>query len=185
MKTIWNDNHISLSSKIRLMRSLVISVLLYACEIWTSTADILKKFLSEMRCFRKLLGISYRDHITKDAVRNGIRQAVGPYDNMLTTVKKHKLKWFGHVSRSAGLAKTILQGTVHGGRRRGRKKVRADASLSLPGKPESILVEEGRLRTGVAIVLEKTSLLASGLENLKKDREIERTDIWAGTAGTS
>ena len=43
MKTIWNDNHISLSSKIRLMRSLVISVLLYACEIWTSTADILKK----------------------------------------------------------------------------------------------------------------------------------------------
>ena len=32
LKTIWNDKHISLSSKIRLMLSLVISALLYACE---------------------------------------------------------------------------------------------------------------------------------------------------------
>ena len=39
LKTFWNDKRISLSSKIRLMRSLVISVLLYACETWTLTAD--------------------------------------------------------------------------------------------------------------------------------------------------
>ena len=31
-------------------------------------------------------------------------------------------EWFGHVSRSAGLAKTILQRTVQGGRRRGWQK---------------------------------------------------------------
>ena len=43
LKSIWSDKQISLSSKIRLMRSLVISVLLYACETWTLTADILKK----------------------------------------------------------------------------------------------------------------------------------------------
>ena len=123
LKTIWSDKHISLSSKIRLMRSLVISVLLYACETWTLTADILKKLqATEMRCFRKLLGISYRDHITNDAIRDRIRQAIKPYDDILTTVKKRKLKWFGHVSRSSGLAKTILQGTVQGGRRRGRQK---------------------------------------------------------------
>ena len=65
-----------------------------------------------MRCFRNLLGSSYRDHITNDAVRDRIRQPIGPYDDILTTVKKRKLKWFGHVSRSAGLAKTILQGIV-------------------------------------------------------------------------
>ena len=100
LKTIWSDKHISLSSKIRLMRSLVISVLLYACETWTLTADILKKLqATEMRCFRKLLGISYRDHITNDAVRDRIRQAIAPCDDILTTVKKRKLKWFGHVSR--------------------------------------------------------------------------------------
>ena len=35
LKTIWNDKNIPLSSKISLMRSLVISVQLYACESWT------------------------------------------------------------------------------------------------------------------------------------------------------
>ena len=105
------------------MCSLVISVLMYTCETWTLTADILTKLqATEIRCFRKLLGISYRDHITDHAVRDRIRQAIGPFNDILTTVKKRKVKWFGHVSRSARLAKTILQGTVQGGRRRGRQK---------------------------------------------------------------
>ena len=73
LKNIWSDKHISLSSKIRLMRSLVLSVLLYAGETSTLTAHILKKLqATEMRCFRKLLGISYRDHITNDEVRDRI-----------------------------------------------------------------------------------------------------------------
>ena len=110
------------------MRSIVISVLLYA---WTLTAEILKKLqATEVRCFRKLLGNSYRDHITNDAIRDRIRQAIGPYDDILTTVKKRKLKWFGHVSRSSGLAKTILQGTVQGGRRRGRQKKRWENNIA-------------------------------------------------------
>ena len=48
--------------------------------------------------------------------------AIGPYEDLLTTVKRLKLKWYGHVTRSSGLAKTILQGTVQGGRRRQRKR---------------------------------------------------------------
>ena len=32
--------------------------------------------------------------------------------------------WYGHVSRSSGLAKTILLGTVKGERRQGRQKKR-------------------------------------------------------------
>ena len=32
LKLVWNDNSISLSSKIRLMHSLVTSIFLYACE---------------------------------------------------------------------------------------------------------------------------------------------------------
>ena len=131
LQTIWNDRHISLSSRIRLMRSLVISVLLYACETWTVTPDILSKLqATEMRCFRKLLGISNRDHITNDAVGDRIRQAIWPYDDTLTTVKKRKLKWFGHVSRSSGLAMTILQGTVQGGRKRGRQKKHWENNIS-------------------------------------------------------
>ena len=39
-------------------------------------------------------------------------------------MSESKLQWYGHVSRSSGLAKTILQGTVKGGRRQGRQKKR-------------------------------------------------------------
>ena len=34
LKPVWNDRSISLSSKIQLMRSLVTSIFLYACESW-------------------------------------------------------------------------------------------------------------------------------------------------------
>ena len=123
LKTIWKDKNIS--SQIRLMQSLIISIFLYACEICTITAELEKKIqTTEMRCFRRLLGISYRDHVTNEKVGNRIRQAIGPYEDLLTTVKKRKLRWYGHKTRSTGLAKMILQGTVQGGRRRGRQKKR-------------------------------------------------------------
>ena len=41
-----------------------------------------------------------------------------------TIVKRRKLQLYGHVSRSSGLAKTSLQGTVNGGRRQGRQRKR-------------------------------------------------------------
>ena len=70
---IWNDKNIAISSKIRLMRSLVMSIFLYACETWAITADIERRIQAlEMRCFRKLLGISYRDHITNEEVKTRI-----------------------------------------------------------------------------------------------------------------
>ena len=78
----------------------------------------------EMRCYRKILRISYKDHVSNKEVRAKIQQAIGPHKDPLTIVKRHKLQWYGHVSRSSGLAKTILQGTVKGGRRQGRQKNR-------------------------------------------------------------
>ena len=78
----------------------------------------------EMRCYRKIPRISYKDHVTNEEGRATIQQAIGPHENLLTTVKRRKLQWYGHVSRSSGLAKTILQGTVKGGRRQGRHRKR-------------------------------------------------------------
>ena len=63
----------------------------------------------EMRCFRKLLGISYRDHIINEEMKARTGNTIGPYEDLLTLVKNRKLKWYGHVTRSYGLAKTILQ----------------------------------------------------------------------------
>ena len=39
LKRVWNDRNISLSSKIRLMRSPVTSIFLYVCESCTLTAE--------------------------------------------------------------------------------------------------------------------------------------------------
>ena len=52
--------------------------------------------------------------MTNEEVRNRIQNAIGVHDDLLTMVKKRKLRWYGHISRSSGMAKTILQGTVKG-----------------------------------------------------------------------
>ena len=107
------------------MRSLVTSIFLYACESWILTAEFQRRIQAmEMRCNRKILHISYKDHVTNEEVSAKVQQANGPPEDLLTIVKRHKLQWYGHVSRSSGLAKTILQGTVKGGRRQGRHRKR-------------------------------------------------------------
>ena len=75
----------------------------------------------EMRCYRKILRISHKDHVTNKEVCAKIQQAIGPHGDLLTIVKRRKLQWYGYISPSSGLAKTMLQGTVKGGRRQGRE----------------------------------------------------------------
>ena len=64
-----------------------------------------------------------------EEVRAKIQQAIGPHEDLLTIVKKRKLQWYDHVSRTSGLAKIILQGTVKGGRRQGRQKKRWEDNI--------------------------------------------------------
>ena len=66
----------------------------------------------KMRCYHKILHISYKDHVTNEEVHAKIQQAIRSHEDLLTIVKRHKLQWYGHVSHSSGLAKTILQGTA-------------------------------------------------------------------------
>ena len=111
LKPVWVHKRISLSSKIRLMRSLVTSIFLYACESWTLTAELRRRIQSmEMRCYRKILHISYKDNVTNEEVHAKIQKAIGPQEDLLTIIKRCKLQWYSHVSRSSGLTQTILQG---------------------------------------------------------------------------
>ena len=57
----------------------------------------------EMRLYRKILHISYKDHVTNEEVRAKIQQAIGPHEDLPTIEKGRKLQWYGHVSRSSGL----------------------------------------------------------------------------------
>ncbi|XP_076067639.1 uncharacterized protein LOC143040432 [Oratosquilla oratoria] len=88
MKPIWRDKNICLQSKLKLLHALVLSIFQYICETWTLTAELQRKIQAmEMRCFRRLLGISYTDHITNEEVRKTISQHVKHYEDLLTTCK--------------------------------------------------------------------------------------------------
>ena len=101
----------------------------------------------EIRCWRKILHISYKDHVTNEEVRAKIQQAIRPHKDLLTIIKRRKLQWYGHVSHSSGLAKTILQGTVHGGRRRGRQRKRWEDSIRKWTDLEFAVSPRGQWRT--------------------------------------
>ena len=83
----------------------------------------------ETRCYRKIVCISCKDHVINEEVHAKIQQAIRPHKDLLTIVKRCKLQWYGHVSRSSGLAKTILQGTVKGGRKQGRQRKRWEDNI--------------------------------------------------------
>ena len=45
-----------------------------------------------MRCYRKILHISYKDHVTNEEVLAKIQQAIGPHEDLLTIVKRRRLQ---------------------------------------------------------------------------------------------
>ncbi|PIK48881.1 hypothetical protein BSL78_14247 [Apostichopus japonicus] len=63
--------------------------------------------------------ILYTDRKTNDYVRETVGDLVGPYEPLLSTVKRRKQAWFGHVTRHDSLSKVILQRPPQCGRRRG------------------------------------------------------------------
>ena len=69
----------------------------------------------ETKCLRKLR-FSYLEHKTNDWVRSKVNFLVGPQVPLLATVKRR------NVTRHDSLAEAILQGTLEGGRRRGRQR---------------------------------------------------------------
>ena len=63
-----------------------------------------------MRCYRKILRISYKDHVTSEEVRAKNQQKIEPHEDLIIE-KRRKLQWYGHISRSSALVQTIWQGT--------------------------------------------------------------------------
>ena len=72
-------------------------------------SNLLMETAMRPRPYRKILHSSYKDHVINEDVRAKIQQAIGPHQDLLTIVKRRELQWYGHVSRSSGLANIILQ----------------------------------------------------------------------------
>ena len=73
----------------------------------------------ENKCYRSMLGISYREHKTNEYVWQLVDILARRQELLLSTVKRRKLSWLGHVCRHNTLPNIILQRRVDGSRRRG------------------------------------------------------------------
>ncbi len=111
--------HISTETKISIIRTCVMSVLLYACETWTlrkKDKDLLLAF--EMKCYRRILHIHWHQKITNVEVR----RRVGNTRNIVQHIMERKLNLFGHICRMEDkrLVKGVVFGIMGGWTRRGR-----------------------------------------------------------------
>ena len=111
----------------------------------------------KMRCYSKILYTSCKDHVTNEEVYARIQQAIGPHEDLLTIVKRHKLQWYGQVSRSSGLAKTISQDTV----KWGKTQRRQHQGMDRPGVHQAQEGEQGKMEeTGCEIICGAPTTLA-------------------------
>eukprot|EP00794_Sanderia_malayensis_P004438 gene4438-biopygen3611 len=124
LSRIWNSSGISTIIKITLMKSLIISIVLYGCETWTYNKALEKKLAAfEMRWFQRILGITWKQRITNIEVNRRIINKIGSYESLPETARRRKLQWFGDISRKTGtLAYDIMHGSVNGMRSRGQPK---------------------------------------------------------------
>ena len=78
LNKLWNSKSISFEIKIKLYKSLILSILLYGCESWTLTAETTRRVQAfEMKCYRRMLGITWKDRKTNEFVRNQVTSRAG------------------------------------------------------------------------------------------------------------
>ena len=79
---------------------------MYGAETWTldkTREDKINAF--EMWVYRKMLRISYTDHVTNEEVL----RRVGEKRSFLKTIHQRKLQYFGHLTRQNGLQRRLLE----------------------------------------------------------------------------
>jgi hypothetical protein len=155
---IWKSS-ISLPVKIKLYKSLVLSILLYGCESWTLIAECEHRIQAfEHKSYRKILRITYKEHKTNAYVRDKINMYTGKQEQLLSVVKRCKLAWYGHVTRHDPLSKTIMQGTVSGSRKRGRQRKERLGLITLKNGQASVfslncVLLRGETSGGLCVVM--------------------------------
>ncbi|CAH2267750.1 jg15167 [Pararge aegeria aegeria] len=123
LKRVLCDRNLSIALRTRIARCYVFSVLLYGVEAWTLTETMSRKLEAfEMWVYRRMLKISWTDRVRNSTVL----QRMGKVPEVLLTIKKRKLEYFGHVMRNTKkyeLLQLIVQGKVAGRRRPGRRRI--------------------------------------------------------------
>ena len=86
---------LSLATKLKVYNSLVLSVLLYGCETWTTLkADERKLEAFHMQCQRRILGIGWFHRVTNADVISQTGQ-----EDLASFISRRRMAVFGHVRR--------------------------------------------------------------------------------------
>ena len=117
LDSILKNRDITLLTKVRLVKAMVFSVVMYGCESWTvKKAEHRRTDAFELWCWRILLGVPWTARITNQS----ILKEISPEYSLEGLMLKLKLQYFGHLmQRTDSLEKTLILGKTEGRRRRG------------------------------------------------------------------
>ena len=125
---VWERKGITLKTKLKVYKAVVMKSLLHACETWTTYVrheKILNRF--HINSLKKLLHITWKDKIpdTEILERTGL-------PCIQTELRKNRIRWAGHVTRMPDnrIPKQLLYCQLREGKRSvGRQKKRFKDSL--------------------------------------------------------
>ena len=95
LSKLWNSNKIKRTTKLKLYKSLVLSVLLYGSETWMMTkGDERKLDTFQTKCLRRIMKIKWQEHIRNEELL--IRTKM---EKLSTIIMKRRWKFIGHTLR--------------------------------------------------------------------------------------
>ena len=117
LDSILKSRDITLPTKIRLVKAMVFSVVMYECESWTvKKAERRRIDAFELWCWRRLLRVPW----TARRSNQSIQKEISPGISLEGLMLKLKLQYFGHLMwRADSFEKTLMLGKIEGRRRRG------------------------------------------------------------------
>ena len=122
LDSILKSRDITLSTKVRLVKAMVFSAVMYGCESWTiKKAECQRIDAFELWCWRRLLRVPW----TARRSNQPILREISPEYSLEGLMLKLKLQYFGHLMRRAdSFEKTLMLGGIGGRRRRGQQRIR-------------------------------------------------------------
>ena len=122
LDSIFKSRDITLSTKVHLVKTMVLPVVMYGWESWTvKKAEHRRTDAFELWCWRRLLRVPW----TARRSNQSILKEISPRCSLEGLMLRLKLQYFGHLMwRVDPLEKTLMLGGIGGRRRRGRQRMR-------------------------------------------------------------
>ena len=116
LDSILKTRHITLLTKVCLVKAVVFLVVMYACESWTiKKAECWRIDAFELWCWRRLLRVPW----TARRSNQSILKEISPEYSLERLLLKLKLQYFGHLmQRADSFEKTLMLRKIEGRRRR-------------------------------------------------------------------